>query len=167
MYSTTRDKSMTRKPAKESIYLRLEKGALVPADSYARSQLREKGYRQGDVLKAVLTKLNNPKFDRLLHRIGQLCAKNIDAFHGLTAHQCLKKLQIESGTHCDELPILLPEFGIVAKQRIPHSLSFDSIDDGERHEIGRAFCRWISEKYWPTLSTEQVEEMAENWVEEI
>lgn len=161
---TDKPKPKKRKP--ETIYLRVEQGALVPADGYARNQLRAKGYRTGDVLSAVLKKLNNPKFDRLLHRIGQLCAANIEAFHGLGAHQVLKKLQIESNTHCEELPILLPEFGIVAKQRIPLSLNFEEVDDGERHEIGRAFCRWISLKYWPDMDAEKIEQMAENWIEE-
>ena len=153
-----------RKP--ETIYLRVEKGTLLPADGYARQQLKAKGYHTGDVLAATLKKLNNPKFDRLLHRIGQLCAANIEAFHGLTAHQVLKKLQIESNTHCEELPILLPEFGIVAHQRIPLSLNFEEVDDGLRHEIGRAFCRWIAEKYWPKMTPEAVEQLAENWIEE-
>lgn len=151
---------------KEGIYLRVAGETLVPADNYARGQLKAKNYHTGDVVLAHLKKLNNPKFDRLLHRIGQLCAANIDAFSGLGAHQALKKLQIESNTHCDELPILLPELGIIARQRIPLSLSFDEVDDGLRHEIGRAFCRWIAKTYWPSISPEAIEEMAESFVDE-
>lgn len=161
------DKITQRKRRKpEGIYLRVEKGALVPADGYARNQLKAKGYHTGDVVSAQIKKLNNPKFDRLIHRIGQLCAANIEAFHGMGAHQVLKKLQIESNTHCEELPILLPEMGIVARQRIPLSLSFEEVDDGERHEIGRAFCRWIAKTYWPDMTPEAVEEMAESFLEE-
>jgi hypothetical protein len=154
-----------RKP--EIIYLRVEKGMLVPADGFARNQLKAKGYHTGDVLAATLKKLNNPGFDRLLHRIGQLCAANIEAFHGLGAHQVLKKLQIESNTHCEDLPILLPELGIVATQRIPLSLNFEEVDDGLRHEIGLSWCRWIAKTYWTSLTPEQVEEMAESFVAEI
>lgn len=160
------DKPKPKRRKPEIIYLRVEKGALVPADGFAQKQLKAKGYHTRDVLAVTLKKLNNPKFDRLLHRIGQLCAANIEAFHGLGAHQVLKKLQIESNTHCEELPILLPELGIVATQRIPLSLNFEEVDDSLRHEIGLAWCRWIAKTYWPTLTPEQVEEMAESFVNE-
>lgn len=155
-----------KKSKPEQFMLRVIKGGFVPADTYTAKRLRERGYAINDVLASTLKKLNNAKFNRLLHRIGQLCAANIEAFHGLTAHQVLKKLQIESNTHCEDLPILLPEFGIVATQRIPLSLNFEDVDDGLRHEIGLAWCRWIAKTYWKTLTPEQVEEMAESFVEE-
>lgn len=156
---------MTRRAQKPTVFLRVAKGALVPADAYAQSQLRAKGYTVGDVLSATLKKLNNPRFHRLMHRIGTLCAANIDSFTGMDAHQVLKRIQWEGGIGCEEMGVMVPGVGM-AMVRFPLSLSFESMDDGERHEVARAMCRYISEKYWPSMRPEQIEEMAESWVEE-
>lgn len=158
--------AIKRKPKKERVYLRVGKGILIPADPYAASQLRQKGYKMDDVLAATLVKLNNPKFHRLIHRIGQLCAKNIDAFYGMGAHQVLKRIQLEADIFCEPLAIVMPCVGMVTV-KLPQSLSFEEMDDGERHEIARAMCRHIAKQYWKTLTPEQIEEMAESFVEEV
>ena len=69
---------------RERILLRVERGALVPADAHSQQRLRERGYRVGDVLAAELIKPRHPGFWRLAHRIGTLCAQNIDAFSSLS-----------------------------------------------------------------------------------
>jgi len=48
-----------------------------------------------DVVAAQITKLRNPKFNRLVHRIGQLVVANIEAFAGLDAHTAIKRMQLE------------------------------------------------------------------------
>jgi hypothetical protein len=144
---------------------RVAKGALIPADTYTESRLRERSYRIGDLLAAELTKPRNPKFNRLVHRIGQLVVANIDAFRGLDAHKAIKRIQIEGKVACEEIGIHVPGFGMLI-QFIPRSLSFESMDEGEYHEAARGICRTISERYWPTMTAEQVEEMAESFVEE-
>ncbi len=150
---------------RERVYLRVIKGGLVPADDYAASRLREKSYKVGDVLAAQITKLRNPKFNRLVHRIGQLVVANIDAFSGLDAHTAIKRIQIEGRIACDEIGIMVPGYGMVV-QIIPRSMSFDTMDEGEYHEAARAICRLIAERYWPTLTPEQIEQMAESFVSE-
>jgi hypothetical protein len=154
------------KPAKkERVYLRVINGGLVPADDYAASRLREKAYKVGDVLAAQITKLRNPRFNRLVHRIGQLVVANIDAFDGLDAHTAIKRLQMEGRIACDEIGILVPDYGMVV-QVIPRSLSFDTMDEGEYHEVARAICRLIAQRYWTKLTPEQIEQMAESFVME-
>lgn len=150
---------------REKVYLRVVPGALQPADNYAATTLRNRGFHVGDILKADITKLNNPKFNRLLHFIGQLCAANLDEFTGMDAHRVLKRLQLEGGIACEEIGIKVPGFGMVT-QRIPRSLAFESMDDGERHEVARAMCRHLSENYWPSASPEAIEAMAESMVQE-
>lgn len=150
---------------RETIYLRVAKGALVPADGYAAQQLRERKYNMNDVIRANLTKLRNPKFNRLVHRIGQLVVANIETFHGLDAHAAIKRLQLESGTQCDEIAIMLDGYGMIV-QRVPRSLSFDTLDESEFNQAARDICRHIAKKYWPTLSPEQIESMAQSFVEE-
>lgn len=147
------------------IYLKVVKGALQPADDYARSQLRSRGYKTGDLLAAELKKPRNTKFNRLVHRIGQLVVQNIEAFSGLDAHRAIKRLQIEGKVACEEIGIMVANYGMVV-QLIPRSLSFESLDEGEYQEAARGICRTISERYWPEMDPEQIEEMAELMVGE-
>jgi hypothetical protein len=49
---------------------------------------------------------------------------------------------------------------------IPKSLSFENMDEGEFNETARSMCRFISEKYWPALTPEQVQTMAESFIGE-
>jgi len=155
-----------RKPQKrERVFLRVVKGALTPADNYSASVLRSRGYSVGDLLQADLTKPRNPKFNRLVHRIGQLVVANIDAFHGMDAHSAIKRLQIEGRVACDEIGIAVANFGMVI-QFIPRSMSFENMDEGEYKEAARGICRTIAQRYWPSLSAEQIEEMAESFIGE-
>ena len=77
----------------------------------------------------------------------------------------LKRIQLEADIACDPLAIVMPGVGMVTV-KIPQSLSFENMDDGERHDVARAMCRHISLQYWPTLSAEAIEEMAESWIDE-
>lgn len=151
--------------SKEKIYLRVIKGALVPADSYAASVLRERGYKVGDLIKADMTKPRNPKFNRLVHRIGQLVVANLDAFHGMDAHKALKRIQLEGNIACDEIAITVQNLGMVMA-KIPQSISFEAMDEGQYNEVARAMCRYLSERYWPTATPEAIEAMAEAMIQE-
>ena len=147
------------------IHFRVEKGMLVPADGFAASQLRQKGYHIGDVVAADLRKLRNPKFNRLVHHIGQWAVANIEAFAGLDPHVAIKRLQIEGKIACDEIGIMVPGYGMVI-QFMPRSLSFESMDEAEFQAVALAICRFISVRYWPTLTAEQIAEMAESFIVE-
>ena len=150
---------------REKIYFRVDKGMLVPADNYAASKLRERGYRMGDLLSAELTKPRNPKFNRLVHRIGQLVTANIDAFSGLDAHKAIKRLQIEGKVACDEIGISIAGYGMMM-QLIPRSLSNESMDEGEYQQAARGICRTIADRYWPSLTEDAIAEMAESFLGE-
>ena len=149
----------------EPVYLRVIQGGLVPADSYAQTQLRNKKFKIGDVVRCDVRKLRNQKFNRLVHRIGQLVAENIEEFSGLDAHTCIKRLQIEGRIACDEIGIMVQGYGMVI-QFIPRSMSFDSMDEEEYHDCAKQICRLIAERYWQGLDPEQIEEMAGVMVDE-
>lgn len=151
---------------RERIYLRVAKGALVPADNYAASLLRSRGYAMNDLLTAELVKPRNPRFNRLVHRIGQLVVANIESFSGMDAHQAIKRIQIEGKVACEEIGISVANYGMVI-QLIPRSLSFESMDEGEYLIAARGICRTIAERYWPELDEDQIAEMAESFVGEI
>lgn len=153
------------KKKREQVYLRVIKGGLVPADGYAESQLRTKKLKIGDVIGAQITKLRNPKFNRLVHKLGILVTQNIEAFSGLDAHQAIKRLQIEGRIACDEIGVMVPGYGMVI-QFIPKSLSFDSMDEAEFHDAARQICRLIAERYWSNMEPEKIEQMAGCMVDE-
>jgi len=152
-----------KKRSRAKALLRVEKGSLVPNDAATVELLRARKYKLGDVLAAELSKPRSPKFHRLAHSLGGMLAENIEAFAGMDAHRVLKRLQIEGRIACDEIPIHAPGVGPCA-YFIPLSLSFESMDDGEFHEVIAAFCAYVSHKYWPSLEPEQIEQMAEIWV---
>ena len=74
--------------------------------------------------------------------------------------------QIEANIACEEMGVVFPGIGPVT-YRIPLSLSFDSMDEGEFRQTARAFCAYIADKYWPDLDPEAIEEMAESFVDEV
>lgn len=152
-----------RKP--EPVYLRVIQGGFAPADGYAQTQLRNKKFKIGDVVKCDVRKLRNQKFNRLVHRIGQLVVSNIEAFSGLDAHVCIKRLQIEGRIACDEIGVLVQGYGMVI-QFIPRSMSFDTMDEVEYHDCAKKICRLIAERYWQGLNSDQIETMAECMVDE-
>ena len=149
---------MAKKP--EKLPFIIKKGCLEPADGYTVKRLRERGYNIGDTLMAILTKPRNPKFHRLAHQLGTLCVQNIKGFENLSEHNALKRLQWESGAGCDEIGAIIPNVGLT-QIRIPKSLSYESMDEGEFKETIVAICRYIADHYWPDMKPDQVERLAE------
>lgn len=133
-------------------------GALVPADSTTQARMRERGYKTGDLIFAEFRKPRNPQYHRLIHAIGGMAANNIDDFHGMSAHSVLKRLQLESGAGCEEVAYKVGDQMVV--QRIPLSLSFESMDDGEFKEVATAICHRLTD-YWPDTTVEGILQMAQ------
>ncbi|SDY38179.1 hypothetical protein [Nitrosomonas sp. Nm58] len=152
-----------KKPSKEKLMFKVTKGALVPADSYTSERLRVRRYRIGDLVAVIISKIRSPGFNRLAHRIGQLVVANIDDFHGMDAHDALKKIQLEGNIACDEMMVDFGEGEV--KYRIPRSLSFESMEEGEFRQVAVKFCEYIANRYWPDLDPEQIEHMAQSFVE--
>lgn len=144
----------------ERLLLKVEKGALVPADGYTQKQLREKGFRRGDLVLARLSKPRTPWYHRKVHLFGQLIAENVEDFEGLDAHQVLKRLQLEANIGCDEMALNFPGVGPVT-YRIPRSLSFANMDQTEFEQVYGQMCAYVVKRYWPGLDESQIEQMAE------
>lgn len=144
---------------RERIELRIDKGMLIPASERAVSILRERGYRIGDIVLADIRKERNPRFHALAHALGSLCAQNIAAFSGLDAHAVLKRLQLESGIECTEQVAELPD-GTQYLVRQPKSMAFERMDEAQFGKLVSGLCSWIAARHWPTLTPEQIENMA-------
>ena len=148
---------MKRRP--ERIAMRVAKGCLRPADVTSEAMLRARGYRVGDLVFAELKKPRNPGFHRLAHQLGTLTVENLDEFTGMDPHAALKRLQMESGIGCEEIAYKV--HGMTIVQRIPISLSFESMEQGEFEQVYRGMCRHLATTYWPSLSADEVAQMAE------
>ena len=168
------------------IYFRYVDGNLVPADPYAKSALDEKKFKEGDVLKAQVSKLRTIGFNKFSHRLGVLITQNIEDFRLMTAHAAIKRLQYEGNIYCEELPIKIIGFDlkiweyvrsivqpILSKigfriqddgyivARIPRSFSFDSMGEEEYRDAVSKICVYLAENYWQTCTPEQIEAMAD------
>lgn len=141
------------------IALQVVKGALVPIDGQGRKWLND-NCKLGDILSADLRKSRNSRFNRLVHAIGRLCSEQIEAFSGKDAHACLKQIQLEGQIACDQQRMEIPGIGAVMVS-IPKSLSFDSMDETEFQDVAKDMSRWIAARYWPTMTPEAIERMAE------
>ena len=160
MTAAARPKS--RKP--ERLLLTVGKGALLPGDGYTQMRLRQRGYKLGDILLADLRKPRNPGFHRLAHRLGTLVANNIEDFEGLDGHQALKRLQWEARIACDSMEVRVAGVG-KAEVITPRSLSYASMDQSEFEAVMRQFSEYIARTYWPDMTAEAIEEMAESMPE--
>lgn len=154
-----------KKKQPERIMFRVEKGALVPASELARLSLRNKGYKLGDLVSAELRQTRNPGFHRLAHALGRLLAENLDTFDGMDAHRVLKRLQWESGVGCEEMGCNVPNVGLMTV-RIPLSLSFDAMDQGQFYEIYTGLCNHVRKTYWRDMPEDELENMAEMFTRE-
>ena len=148
---------MKRRP--ELIALRVGKGCLTPADGLAASRLRATHYALDDVVFATVRKPRSPGYYRLAHQIATMLKENIDEFAEMGAHQVLKRLQLESGIGCEEIAYRMGSNLIV--QRVPLSLSFESMDEAEFRAWLGATCRHIAATYWPECSEDEIARMAE------
>ena len=151
---------MAKLGKQERVLMRVIKGGMVPADGYTAARLREKGYNIGDTLLASFAKPRNPKFHRMAHAFGRMCAENIDDFCGMSAHDVIKRMQWEANIECDMMGVKMPGAGVV-EVRIPRSLSFASMGEGEFREVFRGLARHVASEYWPGLTEDQIAEMAE------
>lgn len=146
---------MTAKKAR-SVW-QVDKGCLRPFDAATVALLRDRGYKVGDVVSADLRKPRNPKFNALAHKFGEMLADNLEEFEGMDPHAVLKRLQWEGNIGCEELGVIAPGLGAVTI-RIPKSLSFESMDEGEFSQVYEQFCRYVHKAYWPTMTAEQIAE---------
>ena len=146
------------------IELVVAKGRLEPANDRAMQALRDMHLGLGEIVHAKIVQPRNPRFFRLAHQLGELVRQNVEGFELLSAHQVIKRFQLESGVQCDEMQVRLPGVG-PAQVRVPRSIAYENMDESEFREMMRALSAHVSAEYWPDCSPEQVEEMARVMVE--
>lgn len=137
-----------------------EIGALVPAHPIDRRLLRERGFRRDIAIRAELKQSRNVKFHRLAHAVGNLLADNVEAFAGLSGHEALKRVQMESGVCCEPMELDLGPLGKVTVKQ-PRSLAFDEMDEDEFAGFFNGITEYIGQHYAHVLLDEV---RAEYWL---
>lgn len=140
-------------------------GCLVPRYRCDARTMRERKLSVGTEVRAELKKPRNAKFHRLAHAIGGLVVDQIEGFENLDAHGALKRLQRECGVCCDEQDMEIPGIGRLAV-RIPRSIAFDEMDEGEFSGLVAAIYRHIAATYWPSMTEAQIARMVEMYEQE-
>lgn len=135
-----------------------ERMALVAEGGIDRFLLKERGYHRGDQMRVELKKPRNYKFHCLVHQLGVLVSRNIDAFAGMDAHSVIKRLQGEAGVCCTVEQFDIPDLGRVTRS-IPESLAFDEMPEERFREFWKGLGQYLIAKYWPTLTEERIDEM--------
>ena len=141
------------------VLVRVVKGGFIPASKAGEDALRSMGMKIGDEVMADIKKPRNPQFFRLAHALGKLVLDNVDGFTG-NYHDVIKRLQREAKVECDESTIELGENAVATIVK-PRSLSFESMGEERFREAYQGMCDHVAKVYWPELSQEKIEEMAE------
>lgn len=157
---------MSKKKKPERIMFRVERGALVPASELAVQALRNRGFKIGDLVSGEIKQSRNPGFHNMAHVLGALLAQNLDTFESYDAHRVLKRLQWESGVGCEEMSVNIPNMGLQVI-RMPQSLSFDQMDQGEFYGVYAGLCSHVRKTYWPDMPEGELEHLAELFTREL
>ena len=148
----------------ERLAFRVTPAGLEIADTFSAARFRAKGLNVGDLVFAEIRKPRNPGYHRLAHALGQIVADNIESFEGMSAHDTIKRAQLESGLGCEEIAYRVNGMSVI--QRIPMSLSFESMDQSEFESVFMGICRHIAKAYWPSATADEIAAMADVMPEE-
>jgi len=156
--------------ARNRVYLRvrqvsdLETGeiclGLVPRSDVDQVLLAARHLQHNDDVRAEISKPRNLRQWRRIHRLGQLVQAQVPGFESLGSHDCIKRLQADSGLHCDEERLDLQGWGVLIR-RVPRTLAFDEMEEGDFSAFYRGLSAYLADTYWPRLSPDDVAAMAE------
>jgi hypothetical protein len=172
MSAGQRPKKRPRRPIylRCEVLVRPETGEAVRAwtalTKWDARAMKDRGYHAGTEVRAEMKKPRNPMFHRLAHAMGALMVDQHAAFEGTSAHDALKRLQMESGAACEVVEYELPDGLGTLKRKEPRSLAFDEMDEGLFQEVMRTIVAHIRAKYWPELSEDAIAELIDMYDKE-
>lgn len=164
--------------------------SFVPATASDEERVNSKA-SVGDLVFVDFRKPRNPGFHAFAHALGKMAIENIVEFDHLDPHTALKRLQLESGCGCDVMTVQMRSIwaSVIAWLRnnfgespvtvlnlfiknagiknqmvavnIPKSISYDSMDEEEFRMVLKGLCAYMSKRYWPSMSPEELEQMVE------
>lgn len=133
-------------------------GTFAPADAASRKLCKDRGMRVG---RCYIVYAYEPRDERQwarAHQIGTFLVRNVEAFHGMSSHKALKKVQKDSGIACDTQVLDLGPLG-KHEIRTPRTLAFGFMDNTEWTEIWRQMCEYIGRTYLGMIAADVVVDM--------
>lgn len=181
--TTPAAKKIKAKRARRPIYLVVAKlvdpatgemvGALVPANPVDGRLMRERRFSVGREIRAEMKQPRNVAFHRLAHAVGHLLVDNVEAFRDLSAHEALKRVQLDAGVSCETIEMnaspvvtaildaaevmlgagarkvlagVLPDIKTIPV-KVARSLAFDEMDEDEFRGFFDGITAYIGEHY--------------------
>jgi hypothetical protein len=136
---------------KEPVFLRVVKGALVPADGHSETALRARKYSMGDVLSADLSKPRHPKHHKLVMSLLKIVLDNQDGLQ--TIDQLLTIVKIKMGRAAPFVDSATNKTYWVVE-----SISFASMDQGEFEVFWEDLKNLVARDYLPGMTPDQLSE---------
>jgi hypothetical protein len=141
---------------KKPLYFKVEKlvrpetgesvGALVPLTEWDAQAMRDRKYKTGTQVRAILTKPRNGWMLRITHALGKLAIDYIEGFEEKETHAAVKELQKRCGICCDEMQIDLGALGVVPV-KVPQSMAYDEMEDQDFNKLALGICAHIRDEY--------------------
>ncbi len=140
----------------------IDKGfkCLAPFNEKAREILSK--HKANTILTADIRKPRGLKFHNKLHALGKVVMDNVQGFECFSdAHDVLKELQLIGNIKCVSYKYFNEKTQEWETRRIAKSMSFAKMDGIEFEELYNGICNLISQIFWPGMTREQIEQMAE------
>jgi hypothetical protein len=141
-------------------------GSFRAADNSSRKILKSRDFHRHQEVIAYLYRVRDPRQWRRAHVLGLLLCEHVEAFHGLDAHQALKKIQEDGEIACESRRFPVPKaigdlLGGVTHINlpVPRSLAFGEMDDGEFSAVYKQMADYVARTYFPDLEADAVERM--------
>lgn len=132
----------------------------LPGDD--ATEMRQRGYREGDEISAEFRADRNIKNFRQAHALAQFVLDNTEAFPpGVDSHEAIKRIQRDADIECDEQTITI-DLGTFGKHeasiRVPRSLSFSTMDQEVWRTVYKALKDHIVRTYFADWNAAQIAE---------
>lgn len=155
-----------RNPEQRVLFTILPDGSFRAADSSSRKILKGRDFHRGQEVIAYLYRVRDSGQWRRAHVLGTLLAEHVEEFHGLDAHQALKKIQELGEIACEPRRFPLPKalqdlLGGVTHINlpVPRSLAFGEMDDGEFSAVYKQMADYVTRTYFADMDASAVEAM--------
>lgn len=136
-------------------------GCLVPVGEVDREILRRKRIKVGARIRTTVTRERSYGQHKYVHKLGQFLEANVEGFAGKDPHAIVKEVQLAADAMCDHERLQIPGYEGYLVRKVPRSIAYDEMDEGDFQQLVRQLCAHIAEKHLPGMTPEQVQEAVE------
>ena len=122
---------------------------LVPCDTFTRQWIL--GAKDDGLLWVNVKRPRSPHFHRAVHMLSKWLGENVEKFSGMSPHDVLKTVQLESRLHCKAMALDVPNYGRIM-HLIPESIDFETLDETEFRSLIDSLADYVRDNYCPDFS---------------